>query len=80
MRIRTKFLAVLLVELISFMALSGLSVATFDRVRQMKLVVEQGTQLIARSRQVYGLLKDVVFDLFTPTRPSALWCLRPAPW
>jgi len=78
-RIRTKFLAVLLVELISFMALSGLSVATFTRVRQMKLVVEQGTQLIARSRQVYGLLKDVVFDLFTPESYQALRSVVLAP-
>ena len=61
------------------MALSGLSVATFARVRQMKLVVEQGTQLIARSRQVYSLLKDVVFDLFTPESYQALRSVVLAP-
>jgi len=61
------------------MALSGLSVATFTRVRQMKAVVEQGTQLIARSRQVYGLLKDVVFDLFTPESYQALRSVVLAP-
>jgi len=78
-RIRTKFLAVLLVELISFMALSGLSVATFAKVRQMKTVVENGTLLIARSRRVYSLLKDVVFDLFTPDSYQALRSVVLAP-
>ncbi|HWP69332.1 MAG TPA: hypothetical protein VN437_08515, partial [Rectinemataceae bacterium] len=79
MRIRTKFLAVLLVELISFIALSGLSVATFARVREMKTVVENGMSLIARSRRVYSLLKDVVFDLFTPDSYQALRSVVLAP-
>ena len=79
MRIRTKFLAVLLVELISFIALSGLSVATFTRAREMKTVVENGTSLIARSRRVYSLLKDVVFDLFTPDSYQALRSVVLAP-
>ena len=79
MRIRTKFLAVLLVELISFIALSGLSVATFARAREMKTVVENGMSLIARSRRVYSLLKDVVFDLFTPDSYQALRSVVLAP-
>ncbi|HWR11514.1 MAG TPA: histidine kinase [Rectinemataceae bacterium] len=79
MRIRTKFLAVLLVELIGFIGLSGLSVATFARVREMKTVVENGMSLIARSRRVYSLLKDVVFDLFTPDSYQALRSVVLAP-
>jgi HAMP domain-containing protein len=78
-KIRTKFLAVLLVELISFTALSGLSVATFARVRRMKTTVENGMSLIARSRRVYSLLKDVVFDLFTPDSYQALRSVVLAP-
>lgn len=79
MRIRTKFLAVLLVELIGFVGLSALSVATFARVREMKTVVENGMSLIARSRRVYSLLKDVVFDLFTPDSYQALRSVVLAP-
>ncbi len=66
MRIRTKFFAVLLIELASFAALSGLSLWTFARVGQVNESVDQGVRLIARSRRVHSLLKDVVFDLFTP--------------
>ncbi len=66
MRIRTKFLAVLLIELASFAALSGLSLWTFARVARVSESVDQGVRLIARSRNVHSLLKDVVFDLFTP--------------
>lgn len=79
MRIRTKFLAVLLVELIGFLGLSALSVATFARVREMQTVVENGMSLIARSRRVYSLLKDVVFDLFTPDSYQALRSVVLAP-
>ena len=66
MRIRSKFLAVLLIELASFAALSGLSLWTFARVAMVNESVDQGVRLIARSRNVHSLLKDVVFDLFTP--------------
>ena len=79
MKIRTKFLAALLVELIGFAALSGLSVATFARVRRMNTAVENGMSLIARSRRVYSLLKDVVFDLFTPDSYQALRSVVLAP-
>jgi sensor histidine kinase YesM len=78
-KIRTKFLAVLLVEVISFAALSGLSVTTFARVRRMHTAVENGMSLIARSRRVYSLLKDVVFDLFTPDSYQALRSVVLAP-
>jgi len=78
-RIRTKFLAALLIELITFAVLSGLTVATFARVRAMMTVVESGTSLISMSRSVYSLLKDVVFDLFTPMSYQSLRSVVLAP-
>lgn len=79
MRIRTKFLAALLVELITFAVLSGLTVATFTRVRAMMTVVENGISLVSMSRSVYSLLKDVVFDLFTPMSYQSLRSVVLAP-
>lgn len=66
MRIRTSFILILVVELASFSALAALSLWTFDRLARINQSVDQGVRLIARSRRVHSLLKDVVFELFTP--------------
>ncbi|MEN6365099.1 MAG: histidine kinase [Rectinema sp.] len=79
MRIRTRFLAVLMVELIGFTALAGFSMSTFARIRSMRNVVENGMALVSRSRRVYSLLKDVVFDLFTPASYRSLRSVVLAP-
>ncbi len=45
----------------------------------MMTVVENGTSLVSMSRSVYSLLKDVVFDLFTPMSYQSLRSVVLAP-
>jgi GAF domain-containing protein len=72
MRIRTKFLVLIIFVSGSFLALAGLSVRTYMKLSAMREATDSGVRLVAQSRRAYTLMKDVVFDLFSPRVYSSL--------
>lgn len=79
MRIRKKFLLLVLLLSASFVAIFGLSLRTYRTLSDMKGAIDSGVRLIAQSRRAYGLMKDVVFDLFSPRVYSSLQGIVLAP-
>lgn len=72
MRIRTKFLALILIVAGGFLGLSFLSVSIYQRVGAMRRATDKGLELIADSIRAHALMKDVVFDIFSPRLYSSL--------
>jgi HAMP domain-containing protein len=71
-RIRTKFLALILIVAGVFLGLSFLSVRIYQRIGAMRGATDRGVRLIAQSIRAHGLMKDVVFDIFSPRLYSSL--------
>jgi sensor histidine kinase YesM len=72
MRIRTKFLALILIVAGLFLGLSILSVSIYRRIGGMRRATDKGLELIADSIRAHALMKDVVFDIFSPRLYSSL--------
>lgn len=72
MRIRTKFLVLIALVSGCFLALAGLSVRTYLDLSAMREAIDSGVRLVGQSRKAYTLMKDVVFDLFSPGVYSSL--------
>ncbi|MBW8003799.1 MAG: methyl-accepting chemotaxis protein, partial [Planctomycetes bacterium] len=66
MKIRIKIFFITGVVFLSLVIVSGLSVWTINEISQLKTTVTDGVNLIADSRNIHGLMKDLVFDIFTP--------------
>lgn len=79
MRIRTKFLALVLLVAGGFLLVTALSVRTYQRIASMRGAIDGGVRLIAQARRAHGLMTDLVFDLFSPRLYSSLQGIILAP-
>jgi hypothetical protein len=71
-RIRTKYLALVLLVAGGFLAVTALSVRTYQKIASIRGAIDGGVRLIAQARRVHGLMTDLVFDLFGPGLYSSL--------
>jgi sensor histidine kinase YesM len=71
-RIRTKFLALVMIVAGGFLGLSFLSIGIYQGIGSMREATDRGVRLIAKSIRTHGLMKDVVFDIFSPRLYSSL--------
>ncbi|MDP3177178.1 MAG: hypothetical protein Q8M76_04690, partial [Spirochaetaceae bacterium] len=79
MRIRSKFLALVFFVAGGFLAMAVLALKTYGDLSAMRGAIDGGVRLIAQSRRAHGLMKDVVFDLFSPRVYSSLQGITLAP-
>jgi sensor histidine kinase YesM len=78
-RIRSKFLALVLLIAGGFLADMALSVRTYEQITSMHGAINGGVRLIAQARRAHGLMTDLVFDLFSPRIYSTLQGIILAP-
>ncbi len=72
MRIRTKFLALVLLVAGGFLFVTAMSVRTYQQIAAMRGALDGGVRLIAQARRAHGLMIDLVFGLFSPRLYSSL--------
>jgi hypothetical protein len=71
-RIRTKFLALVLLVAGLFIFDTALSIRTYQGIVSIRGAIDRGVRLIAQARKAHGLMTDMVFDLFSPRLYSSL--------
>ena len=79
MRIRTKFLVLVLLISSGFLLDTAISIRTYQRIASMRGAIDGGVRLIAQARRAHGLMTDLVFDLFGPRLYSSLQGIILAP-
>jgi sensor histidine kinase YesM len=79
MRIRTKFLALVLLVAGGFLIDTALALRTYQQIVSTRDAINGGVRLIAQVRRAHGLMTDVVFDLFSPRLYSTLQGIILAP-
>jgi hypothetical protein len=78
-RIRTKFLALVLLVAGLFIIDTALSIRTYQGIVSIRGSIDRGVRLIAQARKAHGLMTDMVFDLFSPRLYSSLQGVMLAP-
>jgi sensor histidine kinase YesM len=66
MRIRSKIALITGGVFLSVALISSLSVWTMNRTTRLRDTIVSGLELISEARRLHGLMKDLMFDLFTP--------------
>lgn len=66
MKIRTKLFFIIGVVLISLVFITLLSIFTMNEISELKETQDDFQKLISTARNVHGLMKDLVFDIFNP--------------
>jgi sensor histidine kinase YesM len=66
MRIRAKISLLASSVFLSAILISTLSIWTTNEISRLKDTIQSGFQLISAARQMHGLMKDLMFDLFAP--------------
>ncbi len=66
MRIQTKLFFITGVVFLSVIIISSLSVWTMNEISQLKITIDNGSELIADTINIHGTMKDLMFDIFTP--------------
>jgi len=66
MKIRTKMFSITGVVFLSVIVISSLSVWTMNETARLRNTIEGGAELIGRARSLHSLMKDLMFDIFTP--------------
>jgi len=66
MKIRTKLFLIVGVVLISLVFTTLLSILTMNEISKLKKTQDDCQKLISDARNVHGLMKDLVFDIFSP--------------
>jgi sensor histidine kinase YesM len=65
-RIRTKIFLIPGLVFSSLVLISSISMWTMNEISKLRKTTESGFELINRARVVHGLMKDLLFDIFTP--------------
>jgi sensor histidine kinase YesM len=65
-RIRTKIFLITGLVFSSLVLISSISMWTMNEISKLRKTTESGFELINRARLVHGLMKDLLFDMFTP--------------
>ncbi len=66
MKIKEKFIFINGFILLSIIIISGLSVWSVNKNREIESTIKKGVELIAEERKLHGIMKDLLFDIFTP--------------
>ena len=66
MRIRTKLFLITGILLLNVLVISMLFVWTIRETTALDATMDQGTRLVSDARNLHGVIKDLVFDLFSP--------------
>ncbi len=66
MRLRSKISILTGVVFLGALLIMGLSIWTMRETARLRDTIESGSQLIASASRLHGLMKDLLFDLFTP--------------
>ncbi len=66
MKIKTKIICVTGIVLFCVIAISSVSIWTLNEISRLKETIENGVELIGRARTIHSLMKDLMFDIFTP--------------
>ena len=66
MKIKTKIICVTGIVLFCVIVISSVSIWTLNEITRLSETIENGAELISRARTIHGLMKDLMFDIFTP--------------
>jgi CHASE3 domain sensor protein len=66
MKIKTKIICVTGIVLICVVVVSSVSIWTLNEISRLKETIDDGVELIGRARTIHSLMKDLMFDIFTP--------------
>jgi sensor histidine kinase YesM len=66
MKIKTKIICVTGIVLFCVIVMSSVSIWTLNEISRLKETIDNGMELIGRARTIHGLMKDLMFDIFTP--------------
>ncbi len=66
MKIKTKIILFTGIVLLSVIVISSVSLWTMNEIDRLGETIENGVELIAEARSLHSLMKDLMFDLFTP--------------
>jgi sensor histidine kinase YesM len=66
MKIKTKIICVTGIVLFCVIVVSSVSIWTLNEISRLKETIDDGVELIGRARTIHSLMKDLMFDIFTP--------------
>ncbi|RKX84685.1 MAG: hypothetical protein DRP57_05415 [Spirochaetes bacterium] len=66
MKIRLKFFFINGVIFLTVIFISGLAIWSINENKKLDSTIESGIKLIGDVRKIHGLMKDIMFDIFTP--------------
>jgi CHASE3 domain sensor protein len=66
MKIKTKIICVTGIVLFCVVVVSSVSIWTLNEISRLKETIDNGMELIGRARTIHSLMKDLMFDIFTP--------------
>ncbi|MEE9308497.1 MAG: hypothetical protein V3V57_13320, partial [Spirochaetia bacterium] len=66
MKIRIKLFFITGVVFLSVIIISSISVWTMNETTRLRNTIERGVELTAQARNLHSLMKDLMFDIFTP--------------
>jgi len=79
MKIKEKFILINGFIFLSVLMISGLSIWSVNKNREIEATIKKGVELIAEERKLHGIMKDLMFDIFTPQTYRLLKDLLYAP-
>ncbi len=79
MKIKEKFILINGFIFLSVIIISGLSIWSVNKNREIESTIKKGVELIAEERKLHGIMKDLMFDIFTPQTYRLLKDLLYAP-
>jgi len=65
-KIKAKIICVTGIVLFCVIVVSSVSVWTLNEISRLKETIDNGVELIGRARTIHNLMKDLMFDIFTP--------------
>ncbi|MEW5817790.1 MAG: HAMP domain-containing protein, partial [Spirochaetota bacterium] len=66
MKIKTKIFFITGVVFLSVLIITSISILTLNEITTLMHTIDRGVELIAKARSLHGLMKDLMFDIFTP--------------
>ena len=66
MKIKTKIICVTGIVLFCVIVVSSVSIWTLNEISRLRETIDNGVELIGRARTIHSLMKDLMFDIFTP--------------
>jgi hypothetical protein len=65
-KIKAKIICVTGIVLFCVIVVSSVSVWTLNEISRLKETIDNWVELIGRARTIHNLMKDLMFDIFTP--------------